>query len=229
MTDLDRLIDEFAAQFDAGEQPNPAAFLARLEPTQRKAFADRIDAYLDTAPDRAWDAAAYEQSAAKRAADRVFESIEGEAGSWPELLPSLRTRARIQRETLTRRLAEKLGFGSDADVRRIHAYYHRMEHGQIPASGVSDQVLEALAGLVGSTRAALRSAGERVSGPGASGQVSFARTALPAPQFRQRSMDEVSDVVADNAEVTSAFASGETKRQDAGRDELDELFLGREV
>ncbi len=181
MTDLEKLVSEFAAAFESGSKPDPGKFLARAQVDERSALADRLDRYLDTAPTKAWDPGAYERSPAKGAVDRVFESFEGEAGSWPELLPSLRKKARIKREELTGKLAEALGFGSEQ--RRVHAYYHQMEHGQIPAEGVSDRVLEALAGLLGTSREKLREAGERVSGADLAAGAGFARKAFPDPEY----------------------------------------------
>ena len=47
-----------------------------------------LDTYLMDAPRRRWDPAAYEGSLAQAAVDRVYESIEGVSGTWPELLPA---------------------------------------------------------------------------------------------------------------------------------------------
>lgn len=219
MTDLDRLVAEFAAEYEAGSRPNPGKFLAKADAEERQLLADRLDAYLDTAPGRAWDPGAYERSAAKVAVDRVFESLQGEAGSWPELLPKLREQARILREDLTRRLAETLGF--PAEHQRVHAYYHQMEHGQIPASGVSDKVLVALASILGTTPDRLRTAGERVSGGDVSITASFARQAFPDPEYHAEDALSAGPPAAAAVPRRAAESPGRP-----GRDELDELFLG---
>lgn len=214
MTDLDRLVSEFAAAFEAGDEPDPAAFLAQVEVEERPELADRLDAYLLEAPAPDWDPAAYERSPAKQAVTRAFESIEGVSGSWPELLPSLRNRARITRATVAERLASALGFAGDRE--RVHGYLHRMEHGRLPAPGVSDRVLDALADIVGTTREALRLAGAS-SGAGPEPMAgTFARAVDPDPQY---ALLELSD--ADAADSATAPPSPEERR-----DELDELFLG---
>lgn len=219
MTDLEKLVSEFAREFESGGDPNPGTFLARVDAAERRELAGRLDDYLDRAPTQAWDPGAYERSSAKTAADRAFESMQGEAGSWPELLPKLRERARILREELTAKLAEALGF--PAEQARVHAYYHQMEHGQIPASGVSDKVLVALAGILGTTPERLRAAGERVSGGDVSITASFARQAFPDPEYLAE--DSPAGALPGSAPVARHAARSAGR---PGRDELDELFLG---
>lgn len=205
---------EFAEAFESGRDPDPGTFLARADAEERGALADRLDAYLDEAPGQSWDPGVYERSPARMAADSVFADIEAEAGGWPELLPKLRERARISREQLTAKLAAGLGFGGQSDVNRVHAYYHQMETGRLEPARVSDRVLDVLAGLVGSSRETLRAAGEHLAGGGAAPLQSFARTAIPSPDF------EISHDLMDAAPAAAAPAPAPK------RDELDELFLG---
>ena len=211
MADLRELVEEFATRFEAGDDPDPADWLKRADEAERQELAALIDSYLMTAPRRAWDPAAYESSLAKQAVDRVFESLEGVSGTWPELLPALRNRARVKRSELVRRLAEALGVGTgEPQVEKVGLYYHRMEHGLLPAEGVSQRVIDALAGLVGASAEAIRAAGqsggERDLGEG----VAYARMA-------DADMDMVRPMAAPPA------AGGE----DAARsepDEIDRLF-----
>ena len=68
-------------------------------------------------------------------------------------------RARLKRADLVgaaRGAARRRG----ADATRSARYYHQMEQGLLPASGVSDSVLEALGRIVGYGADALRKAGE---------------------------------------------------------------------
>ena len=55
-------------------------------------------------------------------------------------------------------LAARLG--AEGQSEKVGAYYHQMEQGLLPASGVSDSVLEALGRIVGDRAEALRKAGE---------------------------------------------------------------------
>ncbi len=88
-----------------------------------------------------------------------------------------------------------------------------MEHGLLPARGVSDTVLSALAGLIGTTPEALREAGERGWVPPEGPTVSYARYAMPDAEFT---------VVADmEMGEPAALAGGGAPPE---RDRIDELF-----
>lgn len=208
MADLDRFTEEFAAAFAAGDSPDPGEWLARVEGDERQELERRFDQYLMTAPRREWDAEAYERSLAKIAVDRAFEARDGVSGSWPELLPRLRHRARIKRADLVTRLTEAIG-ESDAD--KVGVYYNRMEHGALPAEGVSATVLGALAGLVGTTVAALQAAGASGPGPAAGEMPAFTRLAAPDPAYES----------ADEVEVSMPVPASPGER-----DRIDELFTG---
>jgi hypothetical protein len=209
MPDPEQLRDEFAAAFEAGQGPNPRDFAERAGPDARQETEALIDRYLMTAPRRAWDPVAYENSLARVAVDQVFESLEGVSGTWPEVLPTLRNRARIKRRELVERLAGSLGFGEQAQVEKVGRYYHEMEHGLLPAEGVSPRVVEALAGIVGSSADVIRRAGEAVTeGTGAGGEV-FARKAL---------------VNEDYALEARMASPAEPAAAPPRRDEIDELF-----
>lgn len=216
VADLEAMRDEFAAAFEAGDSPDPSDWLARVSAPERQKLELLIDSYLMTASRRAWDADAYQGSLAKLAVERVFESREGVSGSWPELLPRLRDRARVKRADLVRRLADALGVGGDpADLDKVGWYYNRMEHGALPAAGVSETVLDALAGLVGSSVQALRAAGERAGGTGGGEAVAYARVASPDP-----ARFELADADADMSVPASAA------EPPPERDRIDELFTG---
>src|SRR5262245_62130388 len=93
-----------------------------------------------------------------RWSNRFLGPLTGARGSWPGLLPELRSRARINREELVLRLASALGVAGREE--KVAYYYNQMEHGGLWPSGVSDRVLEALAGIVDTTKGALREAGK---------------------------------------------------------------------
>lgn len=209
MADLEKLRDEFAAAFAAGESPDPTEWLAQVGDDERQELESLIDHYLMTAPRRAWDADAYEHSLAKVAVDRAFESREGVSGSWPELLPRLRHRARVKRAELVEKLTAKLG---ETNAAKVGVYYNRMEHGALPADGVSTTVLEALAELVDTTAAALREAGASGAGSASGAGPAFARLAAPDPAYAEPADDRAIE--------STAQASPGT------HDRIDELFTG---
>lgn len=214
MAELERLLQQFAAELEAAGRPDPAALLAQVEGAERQELAERLDRYLMQTPRRRWDPVAYEGSAAKLAVDRVYESLEGVSGSWPELLPHLRNRARIRRRELVERLAVALGVGGAAQVEKVADYYNRMEHGLLPASGVSGRVIEALAEIVGVGAEAIRSAGAADAGERAGGAAAFARTAVSDPDYAA--------YLASDEPALGQASSGAPERRDA----VDELFTG---
>jgi transcriptional regulator with XRE-family HTH domain len=209
MSEADRLLDEFKAAFEAGREIDLEALLAGAPEAERQELGERIDSYLMNAPRRAWDADAYAASAARQSVERVWESLEGVSGTWPELLPRLRKAARIKRQELVRGLAERLGVAGREE--KVAAYYNEMEHGRLPAAGVSAKVIEALAAIVDADVELIRRAGRATAAPGAEAAALFARTAQPSEE---------------QAEEAEAPGPADAERAEAGRDEIDELFRG---
>ncbi len=184
--------------------------MGRLEGAEREALADLIDAYYVDAPLRRWDPDAFRGSPAEKLTDELDRSFRGRSGLWPAVLPRLRHRAKIMRDDLVARLADALGVGDRAE--RVGDYYHQMEQGRLPSDGVSDRVLEALAGVLGTTAEALRRAGRSLAedvGEDEEGTV-YARTARPDPAYSEE----------------SAAAPARAKARETGPDEVDELFTG---
>jgi hypothetical protein len=206
---IESLLAEFRAGYEAGERPDLAAIVERAPEDERQTLRERIDSYLMDAPRRAWDPAAYEASLAKQSVERVWESLEGVSGSWPQLLPHLRNRAKIRRQELVERLAAALGVGDRTE--RVAEYYNDMEHGRLRAAGVSARVFEALAEIVGTSAETIRAAGEGVR-PEAAGGPLFARLA------------EVDERYLATDQEMAVGGAPEPARSD--RDEVDELFTG---
>ncbi|HEY3019714.1 MAG TPA: hypothetical protein VGJ32_05955 [Solirubrobacteraceae bacterium] len=210
MPDVERLLRRFIEDFEADRSTRPQAYLEQVAGTDRRELEALIDAYLERAPRRSFDAAAYAQSPARHLVDDLTESLEGVAGTWPVLLPRLRHSARLKRSELVARLAAALGVpGREA---KVESYYHAMEQGLLEPAGVSDRVLDALASLTGTTRDALRAAARGFAPrPGEAGaRAAFARTAMPDPDFME----------------TKSAAPAAPRRSDEPWDEVDELFRG---
>jgi hypothetical protein len=208
MSDVERLLAEYKQAHHSGAGSDPRPFLERVSGTEREQLAGLIDAYLARAPRRGFDEAAFRDSPATAVAESVQRSLAGAGGLWPALLPRLRTQARIRRADLVAELAARLG--AQSQQAKVASYYHQMEQGLLPAAGVSDTVLEALGSIVGSTRDALRRAGElpAAGGPVAAGGAVFARRTYLR-------------------EADAMLAAGEPGPEaDAGWDEVDRLFRG---
>jgi hypothetical protein len=158
MTDVERLLTEYKEAHRAGGEADPRPYLARASGMDRELLAGLIDAYLADAPRRPFSAAALAESRAAPVAEEVERSLAGAGGMWPALLPRLRARARLRRAELVAQLAARLGAQAQQD--KVGLYYHQMEQGLLPESGVSETVLEALGKIVDSTASALRKAGQ---------------------------------------------------------------------
>jgi hypothetical protein len=184
MTDLARLLAEYVDEHQVGGEADPRGYLARVkDDAQRAALAEDIDRYLMDAPRRPFDPAAFASSPSAHIVDSLDRALSGRAGLWPALLPQLRAAAGIKRAALVERLAAALGVPEGTE--KVGAYYHQMEQGSLPAGGVSERVLAALAQIVGETVETLRSAGESLAPPedwrSAASPV-FARTAGWSPE-----------------------------------------------
>jgi hypothetical protein len=211
MTDVERLLTEYKEAHRGGGETDPRPYLARVSGVDRELLAGLIDAYLAEAPRRPFSAAAFGESRAVPVAEEVQRSLAGAGGLWPALLPRLRARARLRRAELVAQLAARLGAQAQQD--KVGLYYHQMEQGLLPESGVSETVLEALGKIVDSTAAALRKAGQMPApGPPRTDEGAvFARATYGAP---------AAEVPIDAEELATRERPGEDW------DEVDRLFRG---
>lgn len=207
MSDVDRLFVEYVAEHRSGGEADPRAYLSRASPAAQRELAALIDAYLARAPRQRLDPSTFRNSSAERTVDDLERAFAGDSGLWPAILPRLRDRAGIKRSELVRRLATVLGVSNQSD--KVAAYYHQMEQGSLPATGVSDQVLDALAGIVGETRHALRDAGQALVSPSRGGP------SRGGPVFARKAYAEA-----------AAAAPAEAAPPEAEWDAVDRLFRG---
>ena len=213
MSRAEDLLASYAAAFEAGRAPDAHELLEAAGP-ERPQLEAALERYLRDAPRRAWDGAAFAGSRAAGVADGLDKALGSGGGLWPSLLPRLRARAELRRADLVGRLAASLGAQSQGA--KVGAYYHQMEHGLLPAEGVSDRVLGALGSIVGESARTLREAGSstfgEASGPLTAPAAAFARTAAPDASY--------SDPAADAA-IDASREPGEQSW-----DEVDRLFRG---
>ena len=209
-----QVFEEFAREYRREGEADPRPYLSQLDGDERAELRLLIEAFLERAPRRRWDPDAFAGSLAERALARAGAgeepaTAERPAG-WPELLPALRTEARLKRRTVVERLAAAIGFADQQQ--RVAAYYHQMEQGQLRPSGVSDRVLEALAGIVGSSAEALRRAGDAGQRAAEAGGEVFARVGAPKG----------------GAPREGPAAEPLAEEAGAPADDLDRLFIGGE-
>jgi hypothetical protein len=187
MSRVDELLAQYIEEHTRDPAADPRPYVDQLRATpERTQLAALIDAYLQRAPRREWDESAFADAPSSRAvASSLAQSIGGESGLWPSLLPRLRNRARIKRGDLVSELAARLGAQSQRE--KVARYYNRMEQGLLPAEGVSDSVLAALGGILGQSADALRQAGRAIvppeqEAPGVVAEIAFARLARAADE-----------------------------------------------
>lgn len=191
-----------AAAESAGRAVDPGPFIDEVEGPEQDVLVAMIDTYLDEGvPTPAWDAAEFHGSDAEKFADRLDHALTGEAGEWPVLLPYLRHEARKPRSTVVAELSEELGIDPGSEE-KVAEYYHGMESGLLPADGVTDRVLDALARILDCGSEVLRRTGRRFSEAGSQpGGIVFARVSegeqpelipdLPPPAPEPDTWDEV--------------------------------------
>lgn len=209
MSDVQQLLAEYIAEHRSGGEADPGAYLPRASPADRGELMALIDAYLARAPRQAFDADGYRGSTAERTVDELERALRGQSGLWPALLPQLRNRAGLKRSELVERLAGALGLSEKTS--KVGDYYHRMEQGILPASGVSDPVLDALGRLVGEPAEALREAGRaiRAAEPGGgAAQAAFARRAYTEATAAQPAAEMPSPGTVEWDEVDQLFRGG---------------------
>ena len=146
MTDaeLAALLDEFKRLHEAGERPDPAAFLERAEDSAED-FAEILDAYL----------AEYRAPALPAAElDRIASSALFDPPTWSTLLVEAREKQGILRSDVVRRLTSALGLRAEQQD-RVAEHLHALETGVLPPRGVSQRVVDALDSIFSGLGAAL--------------------------------------------------------------------------
>ncbi len=212
---IDRVGDLFKAyiaEHKSEGAADPTPFLAQVEGHDRDELVALIDAFLVRSPGRRWNPEAMQGSFAERVKIKFEEVLNGESGNWPELLPSLRNAAELPRSAVVEKLADAIGVaGSEEKVAR---YYNEMEHGTLPASGVSDRVLEALAKIMGTTFQTLRTAGD---------ELGHGRKDVDSRMFARRASSRDSGMGMASPGIAP---ESRMKGVEAESDEVDRLFTG---
>lgn len=162
MSEIDRRFTDFMTAWLEGAQPDRDSVMSGLDEQGQAELADMIDAFTDQNEWLEGGQVDREEFLAALATDpllqRIGRAAAGISGTWPAMLPRLRERARLDRESLAPLLADRLGNPEGAE--KIADYYHRMEWGDLPAEGVSDTVLAAIADLLDTTAEDLRDSGQ---------------------------------------------------------------------
>ncbi len=130
-------LHDFTRAWEAGEMPDPDAFLSRVPADEQPALSARIREYLAVAPEPEYSEAAWAALAADPAAARAAAIPLGEPEPWPTLLPRLRARA----QTTWAEVARSLGVKRPE---RAERYLVAMERGEHEPARVTRRALDAL-------------------------------------------------------------------------------------
>jgi transcriptional regulator with XRE-family HTH domain len=213
MSSPEQVLSEFIDAWNAGRRPRVGEYLARLpEGPGRDDLADQIGTWLERAPAPEHDDATRARIRAEPAVQHVLEAVGGDAGLWPQVIPSLRARAGLSVGELASRLVERFGLARDSEQRTVD-YLERMERGELEAARVSRRLLDALGDLLGASGRTLADAGRlgNAMRPAAAGGTLF------------RAGDEAGEWVARDIEALSVAAMSPAPPP---MDEVDRLFVG---
>jgi len=143
MTNVDDRFEQYSSAARAGEAIELAPLLEGLGQVERAELTARARRF------DAWNEEASEYRNALKTSpelERLGRSAAGVSGVWPSLLPQLRKQAGVDKTQLAQQLYNQLEPAED--VEKVGNYYHQMEWGTLPASGVSREVIEALANIL---------------------------------------------------------------------------------
>jgi hypothetical protein len=205
MVSIDRVLSEFIDDWNAGRRPQVDAYLERVADGDRGELADQLTTWLEVAPTPAYDAAAREAIAAEPVVQEAIGAMASEAGSWPALLPRLRSRAQLSMGALASELVRAIGLRSDTEA-KTESYLSELEAGELDPQRVSRRVLDGLARVLRVDVSLLEEAGGGAF--------------RPAPMFRTSSPPR--DDTTHNLEVLADMLGA--PNPDEGWDEIDQLF-----
>ena len=211
--DMDERLEAFVTAYEKGDG-NPLPFMEGLDEPGRRRFRVRIEQYLKENPEPVFNPERLNDERLKAMARRTASRLDGVTGSMSQLVIELRGRKGLLQEDVVEALAEDFDASRD-EKEKIDDYYHDLEFGTLSAKGISDRVLDSLAALFGTTRDALRKAGEALGPSGSpSGGLLFARMA-----------DNSEEVFDGQASPAMEVPAGESRKA-SPPDRIDELFTG---
>jgi hypothetical protein len=198
MSAVEERFDAFASAWERGENPDPATAIADAPEDERAALGGMIATYLAANPRTDVPEDVVAARAAEPASDPPL--------AWPELLPSLRERARITRTVLVGRLAAALGHPDATE--QVEEHVHGLETGGLPAGRVRPAVVAALATIL-EVPESLLEAGRRVSRPGAQPAAMAVFSRAEPVREAAVTVDERLDMPARNPEIDDLFTGAD--------------------
>lgn len=200
----------YVAQFRRGEG-DPGPVMAGLDQESRRILGLKIEAFLETGPVPDPETMNPDDPQIRKVAAELVPRLDGRTGGLSRLLARQREKLEISQAGMVEALAKELE-ASKPEEEKIDAYYHDLEWGTLPAAGLADQLLDALARILKTTSKSLREAG---------GSLGPARASSTGPVYA-RMVEE--DGAAYDLAVPSSSAS--QSRQATPPDRIDRLFTG---
>jgi transcriptional regulator with XRE-family HTH domain len=201
VSDVERVLGEFADAWTAGRRPDVDDYLARVPETERDELADRIGTWLEFAPTPAYDAPALAAIAREPVLRAALAAAEAERAPIAARLLALRERAGLAIGDVAKRLVALFGL---EDEERAARHLANLERGALGPDRLSNRLLDALQAILGA---------ELSPGP---------PVAPPAYAFF-RSDDRAPEWIAEEIDALSRAALSAAPEP---MDELDRLFLG---
>ena len=212
--DRERILSEFIDAWNAGSRPDVDDYLARATAEEQAKLADELLSFLTFAPTPGYDDGALAAIRAEPIVAATLAAPGQRGGLLPALLNSLRQRFSMTTPQLAGELVRVLELPTDTQ-HKTASYLERLEHGELEPARVSRRVFDALARILDIPRSQLEGAGDF------SRWIAAPAPAAAAPVFRAdedaaHAVSHHLDVLADALEAPGS----------AGRDEVDDLFLG---
>lgn len=202
--------DEYVIAFRSG-QGDPAPFLSRFEGRERQELALLIEVFIETAPASNPETG---DPRFEKVFERVLAEVDGASGGLSEMVRGLRAKLGLGQVEVVKELSSALD-ATPAEVNKIDGYYHDLEWGTLPSSGISKKVYDALASILQTKPGTLKEAGAAL-GPGrpSSAGMAFART-----------VDETEFELDGQESPAMDVPSGNFRASDPP-DRIDDLFTG---
>jgi DNA-binding transcriptional ArsR family regulator len=208
-SDRDRALSEFIDAWNAGRRPDVDDYVSRIAPEERGELADQLIAFLSFAPTPAYSDAALDAIRAEPIVAAALAAPGERGGLLPTLLAQLRQRSSLTTPQLAGEVVRALELPGDRQEKTA-SYLERLERGELEPTRVSRRVFDALARVFGVSRDELEAAGD-LGGWG------------PRPATMFRADDEAARAVSRHLDI---LAEALDAPGGAGRDEVDDLFLG---
>jgi hypothetical protein len=155
---VEELFDLYTEAFRDG-QPDPRPFLKRVDGEEKDELESLITLFLESSASRAFDPGAFAGSKASKASDQIAARLLTPRGGWAQLLPALRIRRGLKRAKIESMLSKAVGAETPEQQELVAHYYHNMEQGNLPPSGVSNTVIDTLADVLKASADLIRRAG----------------------------------------------------------------------